>query len=74
MENLKGKSYKITCPECGRVQSSCKSVSQRFGIFDAGYTRCQRCNLALKTVYDPDKDKMTAYDFNKYVMGDESND
>ena len=74
MENLNGKSYKIICPGCGKVQYACKSLGHKLGILDAGYGECLECALSLKIVYDPDKDDMTAYDFNKYVMGDESND
>lgn len=54
------KRYKITCPNCGKVQYACKSIFHELGIANGGRGRCLNCKEAMSLIFDEKNQEMRA--------------
>ena len=68
----KQKSYKITCPYCGKKQRCHPSIFHLMGLHDAGSGDCLKCDRLMQIIYHPDTDTMSTRKWEDYVHDTEN--
>lgn len=60
------KRYKCDC-KCGNVFYACKSITQSWGILDAGHGSCPKCKTFYNLTVDEDNDRMILRPWEEYL-------